>query len=332
MAVDCESPDMPEEGQTTSQQMYEMRAKKKAQAHSQANHIEEGLNSNYPRAGPSNVDCGPSGSGLPKDNDARNKEIKGMRVYPFKMALHHSLILTDNFLPLVLDNDEAAKVIGIQKSRSTQNFSQQQAEEVGEGEDEGEGDVEVEGRDGDESPVNALSLGSRIADEDDSLEAQESLCDTNIRHNDRFPEASEVDNLDNEIMDALTLETGNLPDLSEERSPSVDESTRRDDLWPEGLALENLVYLNGVVCWEGDDGESDGERRPRFADRDWVFYSETNGNCEHMHLALKFWNHFVLPYPDMREVVASGQVRCYCPNCQPDAEPPFAGIYYILLK
>ncbi|XP_047524615.1 neuralized-like protein 4 isoform X2 [Pieris napi] len=136
-------------------------------------------------------------------------------------------------------------------------------------------------------------------------------CDTNIRHNDRYPEA-DVDNLDNEIVDALTLETGNLPDLTEERSSSTDDSARRDDA--ETFSVENLNYLNRIL---GLDRESEGS-----LEAEWEASGE---GCEHLHLVLKYWNFLVLPYPELRRAVSWGQVECYCGNCVPDAEPSFAG-------
>ncbi|XP_038216186.1 neuralized-like protein 4 isoform X1 [Zerene cesonia] len=142
--------------------------------------------------------------------------------------------------------------------------------------------------------------------------SEDRFCDTNIQHNDRYPEASELD-LDNEIMDALTLETGNLPDLTEEQSSSLDESTRRDDS-SEPLSVENLNYLNRILCLDQENESS--------LEAEWEASGE---GCEHLHLVLKYWNFLVLPYPELRRAVSWGQVKCYCTNCVPDAEPPFAG-------
>ncbi|CAH2034233.1 unnamed protein product, partial [Iphiclides podalirius] len=141
-------------------------------------------------------------------------------------------------------------------------------------------------------------------------------CDTNIRHNDRYPEAGEVDNLDAEIVDALALETGNLPDLSEEQSSSMDESTRRDDIFSETLTAENLNYLNRILCLDYDGAGDEG-----FP---WE-WDACGDACEHLRLVLKYWKYLVQPYPELRRAVPWGQVRCHCPNCQPDAQPPFAG-------
>lgn len=183
---------------------------------------------------------------------------------------------------------------GIQKSQSTHNF-----------------------RLANDEPELALrhtySLGSRVGLDDAPLEH---FCDTNIRHNDRYPEANDVDNLDNEIMDALTMETGNLPDLTEEQSSSIDESTRRDDFWSESLSVEYLHYLNRILCLDQEGGEG------HSLESEWEASGE---GCEHLHLVLKYWNYLVLPYPELRQAVSWGQVRCYCANCQPDAPAAFAG-------
>lgn len=248
--------------------------------------------------------------GLPNANDARNHRIRSEHIFPTDTSLYHSLILPGAFANPT-DNDKAMKQIFGGRGSPTD-------EPPPAGEPESDGDDD----DSRNSLANALSLGSRMGEDDDTLDVPE-ICDTNIRHNDRYPEASDVDLLDNEIVDALALDA-NLPDLTEERSPSVDESTRRDELWSDGiLHVETLRYLTSIIRHTPE------EAGRRFADRDWVFYSETNGNCEHMHLSLKYWNYLVLPYPDMREVVASGQVRCFCSDCQPDAVPPFAGIHYV---
>ncbi|CAK1588784.1 unnamed protein product [Parnassius mnemosyne] len=150
---------------------------------------------------------------------------------------------------------------------------------------------------------------------DDQL-IDEQFCDTNIQHNDRYPEANDVDNLDIEIMDALTLETGNLPDLTEEQSSSIDESTRRDDIYSEPLSAENLNYLNRILCLDQDGVEG------QSLEWEWEACGET---CEHLHVVLKYWNYLMQPYPELRRAVSWGQVKCYCSNCQPDAQPPLAG-------
>ncbi|XP_041987220.1 neuralized-like protein 4 [Aricia agestis] len=192
-------------------------------------------------------------------------------------TMHHSLILTQP------DNDA---VRAVQRSHSTHNFIS----------------------DLDEKEFRRPFRHDEVV--------IEQFCDTNIQHNDRYPEANDVDNLDNEIMDALTLETGNLPDLTEEQSSSIDESTRRDDFFTEPLTLENLNYLNRILCLDQDDVGL------QSLEAEWEASGE---GCEHLHLVLKYWNFLVLPYPQLRHAVSWGQVRCYCANCQPDAEPALAG-------
>lgn len=161
---------------------------------------------------------------------------------------------------------------------------------------------------------HTFSVGSHVGDDTSDDIVHEQFCDTNIRHNDRYPEANDVDNLDNEIMDALTMETGNLPDLTEEQSSSI-ENSRRDD-WSEPLSVENLHYLNRILCLDVEGGEGQNTQ--------WEWDLSGEG-CEHLHLVLKYWNYLVLPYPELREAVSWGQVRCYCTNCQPDAQYPLAG-------
>lgn len=183
------------------------------------------------------------------------------------------------------------------RSRSTHDFSN-----------------EIEDDDAGGPMRHTFSVGSHVGDDTSDDVVHEQFCDTNIRHNDRYPEANDVDNLDNEIMDALTMETGNLPDLTEEQSSSI-ENSRRDD-WSEPLSVENLHYLNRILCLDVEGGEG---QNPQW---EWDLSGE---GCEHLHLVLKYWNYLVLPYPELREAVSWGQVRCYCTNCQPDAQYPLAG-------
>ncbi|XP_068632829.1 neuralized-like protein 4 [Battus philenor] len=150
---------------------------------------------------------------------------------------------------------------------------------------------------------------------DDDPLVPEPYCDTNIQHNDRYPEANDVDNLDIEIMNALTLETGNLPDLTEEQSSSLDESTRRDDLNSDPVSAENLYYLNKLLCL--DEGVEAGS-----LEWEWEAYGET---CEHLHVVLKYWNFLVQPYPELRRAVSWGLVKCHCSNCQPDSQTSLSG-------
>lgn len=266
-------------------------------------------------------------------NDAKNSEIKAFhkdRSWPVKVSIHQSLLLHNE--TIVADNDLAAESRGLKKSQSTQHFSQ--TTQVARQKDGDDGSVSDESSSAG-SLINPLSLGSHIMDDDsDSPDEIEDTCDTNIRHNDQYPEANEMndsnegydtsdaidDNFDNVFIDAMFLETSNMPDLNDEQSLSADDSTttRRDD-WADGLTVENLHYLNGIICW---DQRVTGAR---VEHRDWVFYSETNGNCEVMHLALKFWNQIIAPYSDMREVVTSGNVHCFCNNCHPDADSLYTG-------
>lgn len=217
---------------------------------------------------------------------------------PMAQSLNLPVSRPDNSPPA--DNDEVVNRC-IQKSHSTHNFSHLSEEP---------------------ETVNRLrhtySVGSRVGD--DAGDVHEQFCDTNIRHNDRYPEANDVDNLDNEIMDALTMDAGNLPDLTEEQSSSIDESTRRDDFWSESLSVEYLHYLNRILCLDQEGGGHSLES-------EWEASGE---GCEHLHLVLKYWNYLVLPYPELRQAVSWGQVRCYCANCQPDASSTFAGKFILL--
>lgn len=259
-------------------------SKQKQKAHSQNNLIEN-LEPLVPQPGPSSC------SKPAVDKDTKNKEIK--RQSPCH-TMHHSLILMQ-----ASDNKDTQNQT-VQRSRSTHDFY----------------------RMSDTSAVRdtlrvACSSGCR-----DDNQIHERFCDTNIRHNDRYPEANDVDNLDNEIMDALTFEMGNLPDLTEEQSSSIDESTRRDDLCSELLTYENLYYLNNILCFDRDGVEG------QSLEAEWEAFGE---GCEHLHLVLKYWNYLVQPYPELRQAVSWGQVRCYCCNCQPDAQPPLAGAYLFTL-
>lgn len=70
-------------------------------------------------------------------------------------------------------------------------------------------------------------------------------CDTNIQQNDRYPEAGELDNLDNEIVGALALDTGNLPDLTEEQVGACQE---RCDHWTrKSLCLRTSFYNISLI-------------------------------------------------------------------------------------
>lgn len=234
-------------------------------------------------------------------SDPTNTEKKCRKVAcPRQLSLHQSLMLPDNASFPAINNDVAPG--GIRKSHSTQNFDHV-PDDLGL-------DIEIK-----EALKHSLSLDSRVGENIDDL-IYEHFCDTNKRHNDRYPEANDVDNLDNEIVDALTLETGNLPDLTEEQSSSLDESTRRDDIWSETLSVENLNYLHHILCLdqEGMEGSS--------LEAEWEASGE---GCEHLHLVLKYWNFLVLPFPELRQALSWGQVRCYCSNCQPDAPPALAG-------
>ncbi|XP_073953644.1 neuralized E3 ubiquitin protein ligase 4 isoform X1 [Choristoneura fumiferana] len=277
----------------------EKQPRRKTKAYSHDNLLDDSLDPVYSQPGPSTHPDPPTS--LPIDNEAKNKEIKCRKESSTRSVLHQSLILTEDSLPI--DNNELANRC-IQKSHSTHSFCQLPEEPAL--------DVEVK-----ETQSYVFSVGGRAgegAGEPTEVSPELDQCyDTNIRHNDRYPEASEVDSLDNEIMDALALETGNLPDLTEEHSSSIDDSTRRDDFWTESLSAENLNYLNRILCLEQEgEGQSLEE---------WEAWGE---NCEHLHLVLKYWHFLVLPYPELR-AAAWAQVRCYCRSCQPDARPPLSG-------
>ncbi|OWR53166.1 hypothetical protein KGM_201376 [Danaus plexippus plexippus] len=257
----------------------DLQRRRKTKAYSQDNLVEV--------FDPINVEPGPS---HPRptvpDNEMKNKEIKS--ITPVR-TMHHSLILNHS------NDNKDLSFRTVQRSHSSHDFC----------------------RMSDSMDVrDALRLTFITGCQDDDHELHDQFCDTNIRHNDRYPEANDVDNLDNEIMDALTLETGNLPDLTEEQSSSIDESTRRDDLYSEPLSIENLNYLNRILCLDQDGFEG------QSLESEWEAFGE---GCEHLHLVLKYWNYLVLPYPELRQAVSWGQVRCYCSNCQPDAQPPLAG-------
>ncbi|KAI5641319.1 neuralized domain-containing protein [Phthorimaea operculella] len=274
--------------------------KRKAKAYSQDNLVENHqVDLIAVQPGPSNA--APLPSCLPSDNETINKEIKFRKVLPQpnRASMHQSLILPHTVIPV--DNNEMVNRC-IQKSHSTHNF--------GLVADDTTLESEIK-----ETLRHTFSVGSRVGDDSDEI-VMHDLCDTNIRHNDRYPEANDVDNLDNEIMDALTLETGNLPDLTEEQSSSIDESTRRDEFWSETLSVENLNYLNRILCLDQDGTEVNS------LESEWEASGE---GCEHLHLVLKYWNFLVLPYPELRQAVSWGQVRCYCNNCQPDSPPHLSG-------
>lgn len=275
---------------------HETRPKRHTKAYSHDNLVEDELEPIIIQAGPSTAVLPPPS--LPNDNETI--EFKCRKIpCPNHLALHQSLVLPES-TTLTADNNEMVNRC-VQKSHSTHNFYQT-SDDIGL-------DSEIK-----ESLRHTYSVGSRVGEETDP----ERIFDTNIRHNDRYPEANDVDNLDNEIMDALTLETGNLPDLTEEQSSSIDESTRRDDYWSETLSVENLNYLNRILCLDADGAEG------QSLEAEWEASGES---CEHLHLVLKYWNFLVLPFPELRQAVSWGQVRCYCYNCQPDAQPPLAGNY-----
>ncbi|XP_052746681.1 neuralized-like protein 4 isoform X2 [Bicyclus anynana] len=227
---------------------------------------------------------GPSSASRPFANETRNRDIKSQTLC---RTMHHSLILTqpsynrDTVIPTV------------QRSRSTQDFCRMSDSFV---------------------VSDMLRLTNSVGCQDDTR-IRDEFCDTNIRHNDRYPEANEVDNIDNEIIAALAFEMANLPDLTEEQSSSIDESTRRDDLCLEPLTAENLNYLNRILCLDQEGGGHSLEA-------EWEASGE---GCEHLHLVLKYWNYLVLPYPELRQAVSWGQVKCYCNNCEPEAQSPLAG-------
>ncbi|XP_063632805.1 neuralized-like protein 4 isoform X1 [Cydia splendana] len=276
----------------------EIHPKRKAKAYSHDNLTGDSSDPLYSQPGPSTHPDPPTHS-LPNENDAKNKQIKCRKICTNRTVLHQSLIIT----PTPIDNNESANRC-IQKSHSTHSFCQLPDEN----------NLEVDNKD---TVRLTFSAGSRVGDEPGApADERAQCCDTNIRHNDRYPEASDVDSLDTEIMDALALETGNLPDLTEEHSSSIDESTRRDDLWTESLSLENLNYLNRILCL--DQQSSEGQS----LEAEWEARGES---CEHLHVVLKYWHFLVLPYPELRRAVSSGQLRCYCRNCQPDAPSPLAG-------
>lgn len=278
----------------------EARSRRTVKAYSQDNLIDDGTEPFVVLAGPSTSEPLPPPC-LPNNNEFINNE-NNPRNFPNLLSLHHSLILSE-IATLCPDNNYAFNRC-IQKSHSTQSFCQTSDELTLESEIK-------------EALKHSMSLGSRIGDTDDDIAVHENF-DTNIQHNDRYPEANDVDSLDNEIMDALTLETGNLPDLTEEQSSSIDESTRRDDFWSETLSVENLNYLNRILCLDQDGTEG------QSLEAEWEASGES---CEHLHLVLKYWHFLVLPFPELRQAVSWGQVRCYCNNCQPDAQPPLAGNY-----
>lgn len=279
----------------------DMRNKKKIKAYSQDNLLEDQLDPILVQPGPStHPDPPPIPSVCPIENDVViNVDVKIRKIVPNRLSLHHSLILSDN-TSLPTDNNEAVNCC-IQKSHSTHSFQVTDTNAL---------EVEMK-----RSLRHTYSAESHVGDDAEEVPIHEHFCDTNIRHNDRYPEANDVDSLDNEIMDALTLETGNLPDLSEEQSSSLDDSTRHD-FWTESLSAENLNYLNRLLCFDQDGGEG------HSLESEWEASGE---GCEHLHLVLKYWNYLALPFPELRQAVSWGQVKCYCANCQPDAQPPLAG-------
>lgn len=278
----------------------EPRPKRKTKAYSQDNLVEDQLEPIIVQAGPSSHPDPPIPSLPTTENETTNPDIKCRKVCPNRLSLHHSLILSDN-TSFPTDNNEAVNRC-IQKSHSTHSFCQVADDNV----------LDTEMKD---SLRHTYSVGSRVGEDTEDPVPNENFCDTNIRHNDRYPEANDVDSLDNEIMDALTLETGNLPDLSEEQSSSLDDSTRHD-FWTESLSAENLNYLNRLLSFDQDGAEG------QSLEAEWEASGE---GCEHLHLVLKYWNYLALPYPELRQAVSWGQVRCYCGGCQPDAQPPLAG-------
>lgn len=263
----------------------EARSRRKTKAYSQDNLVDEGTEPFVVLAGPST-----------------SEPLPPCFFFPNLLSFHHSLMVAEK-ARLGTDNNDAVNRC-IQKSHSTQSFCQTT--------DELSLATEIK-----DALKQTMSLGSHVGDAGDYFDVHENF-DTNIQHNDRYPEANDVDSLDNEIMDALTLETGNLPDLTEEQSSSLDESTRRDDFWSETLSVENLNYLNRILCLDQDGAEG------QSLEAEWEASGES---CEHLHLVLKYWHFLVLPFPELRQAVCWGQVRCYCGSCQPDAQPPLAGKY-----
>lgn len=236
---------------------------------------------------------------IPTPPEPKAKDIGNKKRCENKLALHQSFILGD-YQPTIDNNDDVNRCI--QKSHSTNSFLPY-GEQV---------HLEPELMD---RLNQTFTIDTDNGCADDFI-VPERFCDTNIQHNDRYPEASDVDNLDNEIMNALTLDATNLPDLTEEQSSSIDESTRRDDLDSESLCGENLRYLNRLITLsqEAEQVESDWEA--------------SGEGCEHLHLVLKFWSYLVMPYPELRRAVTNwGRVLCYCNNCKPDADPQYAGKY-----
>ncbi|XP_050560438.1 neuralized-like protein 4 isoform X2 [Spodoptera frugiperda] len=235
-----------------------------------------------------------------KYKKSKNKDAR------VRAVLAEAPMYTSLNLPLyqIADNNEMVNRC-IKKSHSTHNFS-----------------ISSDDQESCSSLRHTSSMGSQ-ADDDRELRrrgdmyrpAVATFLDTNIRHNDRYPEVSDVDNLDNEIVDALTMETGNLPDLTEEQSSSF-ENSRRDDYWADALPVEYMRYLNRIMCLDQDGAAC------QSLESEW----EASGQgCEHLHLVLKYWNHLVVPHPELRQAVSWGQVRCYCANCFPDDRSPFAG-------
>ncbi|XP_022832524.1 neuralized-like protein 4 [Spodoptera litura] len=235
-----------------------------------------------------------------KYKKSKNKDAR------VRAVLAEAPMYTSLNLPLyqIADNNEMVNRC-IKKSHSTHNFS-----------------ISSDEQESSSSLRHTSSVGSQ-ADDDRELRRRVdmyrppvgSFLDTNIRHNDRYPEVSDVDNLDNEIVDALTMETGNLPDLTEEQSSSF-ENSRRDDYWADLLPVEYMRYLNRIMCLDQDGAAC------QSLESEW----EASGQgCEHLHLVLKYWNHLVVPHPELRQAVSWGQVRCYCANCFPDDRSPFAG-------
>ncbi|KAJ0183844.1 hypothetical protein K1T71_000267 [Dendrolimus kikuchii] len=277
------------------------RLKIKPKAYSQDNLIDDDLQLMANQAGPSTIPDPIPITNTTYEDESNHNEIKFRTVHPNRLCLHHSLIMSDS--NLFTYNNELMKR-NIQKSHSTHSFSQLR------------NDVDSFERNPKESLRHSSSAAPMVEGETDRILVREHFCDTNIRHNDRYPEANDVDNLDNEIMDALTLETGNLPDLTEEHSSSLDESTRRDEIWSESLTIENLNYLNRILCFDQDGVEG------QSLESEWEASGE---GCEHLHLVLKYWNFLVCPYPELRKAVSWGQVRCYCSNCQPNPQSLFSG-------
>ncbi|XP_072930436.1 neuralized-like protein 4 isoform X2 [Epargyreus clarus] len=160
--------------------------------------------------------------------------------------------------------------------------------------------------------ASMLNLFSAVSYLDDEyiFEAGPSTAPANRRR--LAIDAPDDDRLDTEIVTALTLEQHELPDLTDEKSVTSDDSPKYSQ---ESLCSEHINYARKILYTNQEGGEN------ASLEAEW----ESGDGCAHLRVVLSYWKAISQAYPELRGAVSWGQIKCYCEECEPNVISVYAG-------